>query len=209
MPILTLMVEMVQANRTIRKFVRLRVLPPLRDVTKRPEEGRTLRNKLCTLMTSPLHDVKHLSANFLFILCKESVDRLIKYTGYGNAAGLLASRGLMLGGNKPTIDYSSGSEDSDTEEYVRVRDMVNPVTGRYEPPRPSPLEGMTDEQKEHEAMKLVNVLDKLTRNNVIQPCRIGNDGKPHPVESVMELQEGMGVMNPQDCSDHSDSDYSF
>ena len=37
------------------------------------------------------------------------------------------------------------------------------MTGRYEPPRPSPLEGMTDEQKEHEAMKLVNVLDKLTR----------------------------------------------
>lgn len=52
-----------------------------------------------------------------------SVDRLIKYTGYGNAAGLLASRGLMLGGSKPSVDYSSGSEDSDTEEYVRVRDM--------------------------------------------------------------------------------------
>ncbi|KAK8720626.1 hypothetical protein OTU49_013194 [Cherax quadricarinatus] len=196
MPILTLMVEMVQANRTIRKFVRLRVLPPLRDVSKRPEEGRTLRNKLCTLMTSPLHDLKHLSANFLFILCKESVDRLIKYTGYGNAAGLLASRGLMLGGSKTSVDYSSDSEDSDTEEYERVREMVNPVTGRYEPPRPSPLEGMTDEQKEHEAMKLVNVLDKLTRNNIIQPCRIGDDGKPHPIESVMELQEGMGVKQP-------------
>lgn len=206
MPILTLMVEMVQANRIIRKFVRLRVLPPLRDVTKRPEEGATLRNKLCTLMTSPLHDLKHLSANFLFILCKESVDRLIKYTGYGNAAGLLASRGLMLGGSKPSVDYSSGSEDSDTEEYVRVRDMVNPVTGRYEPPRPSPLEGMTDEQKEHEAMKLVNVLDKLTRNNIIQPCRIGDDGKPHPVESVLELQEGMGVMNEPGHNDHNDSD---
>ncbi|XP_045597103.1 synembryn-A isoform X1 [Procambarus clarkii] len=205
MPILTLMVEMVQANRTIRKFVRLRVLPPLRDVSKRPEEGHTLRNKLCTLMTSPLHDLKHLSANFLFILCKESVDRLIKYTGYGNAAGLLASRGLMLGGSKPAVDYSSDSEDSDTEEYERVREMVNPVTGRYEPPRPSPLEGMTDEQKEHEAMKLVNVLDKLTRNNIIQPCRIGDDGKPHPVESVMELQEGMGVMHPPDHN-NDDSD---
>lgn len=34
------------------------------------------------------------------------------------------------------------------------------------------------------------------RNNIIQPCRIGDDGKPHPVESVIELQEGMGVMNP-------------
>lgn len=52
-----------------------------------------------------------------------TVDRLIKYTGYGNAAGLLASRGLMLGGSKPTIDYSSDSEDSDTEEYERVKDM--------------------------------------------------------------------------------------
>lgn len=72
MPILTLMVEMTQANRTIRKFIRLRILPPLRDVSKRPEEGHTIRNKLCSLMTSPLHDLKHLSANFLFILCKES-----------------------------------------------------------------------------------------------------------------------------------------
>ncbi|KAK3862759.1 hypothetical protein Pcinc_031406 [Petrolisthes cinctipes] len=52
---------------------------------------------------------------------------------------------------------------------------------------------MTDEQKEHEAMKLVNVLDKLTRNNIIQPCRIGEDGKPHPVSSVLELQEGIGL----------------
>nr|XP_027221948.1 synembryn-A-like [Penaeus vannamei] len=204
MPILTLMVEMTQANRTIRKFIRLRILPPLRDVSKRPEEGHTIRNKLCSLMTSPLHDLKHLSANFLFILCKESVDRLIKYTGYGNAAGLLASRGLMLGGSKPTIDYSSDSEDSDTEEYERVKDMINPVTGRYEPPRPSPLDGMTDEQKEHEAMKLVNVLDKLTRNNIIQPCRIGDDGKPHPVESVMELQEGLGVLPTGDHNNDSD-----
>ena len=50
-----------------------------------------------------------------------SVDRLIKYTGYGNAAGLLASRGLMLGG-KRNVDYSSDSEDSDTEEYLQVKD---------------------------------------------------------------------------------------
>ncbi|XP_064107194.1 synembryn-A-like isoform X2 [Macrobrachium nipponense] len=203
MPILTLMVEMTQANRIIRKFVRLRVLPPLRDVSKRPEEGNTIRNKLCSLMTSPLHDLKHLAANFLFILCKESVDRLIKYTGYGNAAGFLASRGLMHGVSKPTVVYSSDSEDSDTEEYVTASGMINPVTGRYEPPRPSPLADMTEEQKEHEAMKLVNVLDKLTRGNIIQPCRIGDDGKPHPVESVIELQESLGGSNP---ADHNNDD---
>ncbi|MCL4131682.1 UNVERIFIED_CONTAM: hypothetical protein GTU68_036358 [Idotea baltica] len=163
-PILTLMVEMTQSVRVIRKFVRLKVLPPLRDVMRRPEEGEGVRNKLCLLMTSPLPDLKYLSANLLFILCKESVDRLIKYTGYGNAAGLLASRGLMLNRKRGSEEsYSSESEDSDTEEYEKIKDKVNPVTGRYEPPRPSPLEGMTEEQKEYEAMKLVNALDKLSR----------------------------------------------
>lgn len=46
--------------------------------------------------------------------------RLIKYTGYGNAAGLLMSRGL-LGGNPSTgaADYSSDDESSDTEEYIK------------------------------------------------------------------------------------------
>jgi len=205
-PVLTLLIEMIQVNRTIRKFIRLRVLPPLRDVTKLPEEGNTLRNKLCTLMTSPLHDIKYLSANFLFILCKESVDRLIKYTGYGNAAGLLASRGLMLGGGRPDANYSDESEDSDTEEYEKLKDQINPVTGRYEPPRPSPFEGMSDEQKEHETMKLVNVLDKLARNNLIQPCKIGEDGKPVPVSHVLELQETCAWQHPQHNHEDHDSD---
>ena len=54
----------------------------------------------------------------------------MKHTGYGNAAGLLASRG-MLGGRKSKIsnDYSSDEDDSDTEEYTAVADMVDPITG--------------------------------------------------------------------------------
>lgn len=40
---------------------------------------------------------------------------------------------------------------------------INPVTGRVEEKLPNPMEGMTEEQKEHEAMKLVNMFDKLSR----------------------------------------------
>lgn len=40
---------------------------------------------------------------------------------------------------------------------------INPVTGRVEEEQPNPMEGMTDEQKEYEAMKLVNMFDKLSR----------------------------------------------
>ena len=50
-----------------------------------------------------------------------TVRRMIKYTGYGNAAGLLARKGLM-GGAKHTkegaCNYSSSESDSDTEEYA-------------------------------------------------------------------------------------------
>ena len=45
------------------------------------------------------------------------------------------------------------------------------MTGCEEKPGPSPLEGMSEEQKEYEAMQLVNLMDKMTRTGMIQPCR--------------------------------------
>jgi len=52
-----------------------------------------------------------------------SVDRFVKYTGYGNAAGLLASRGLLAGGSGGAV-YSDTDTDSDTEEYKAVCDKL-------------------------------------------------------------------------------------
>ncbi|KAF7643676.1 hypothetical protein LDENG_00235420, partial [Lucifuga dentata] len=166
-----------------RKFLRSKVLPPLRDVTTRPEVGGTLRNKLVRLMTHIDTDVKNSAAEFLFVLCKESVSRFIKYTGFGNAAGLLAARGLLMGGRDSGV-YSE-DEDSDTDEYREAKAHINPVTGVVEEEQPDPMEGMTEEQKEYEAMKLVNMFDKLSRNNTIQPMQLGMDGK-------------MREMNPED-----------
>jgi len=57
-------------------------------------------------------------------------------------------------------------------------------------PEPPALE-MTEEQKEFEAMKLVETIDKMTSSKTIQPCRIGPDGKPQPIGSVLELQEAL------------------
>ena len=47
-----------------------------------------------------------------------AVARFVKYTGYENAAGLLAQRGLMCGGKSG--EYSSESDDSDTDEYSQL-----------------------------------------------------------------------------------------
>jgi len=191
MPTLSVLLEYSSNVRIIRKFLRSRILPPLRDVTHRPEEGGELRNKLCRLMTCTITQVEFLVAEFLFVLCKENVRRLIKYTGYGNAAGLLAHRGLMMNSplNRTAGGYSSDSEDSETEEYKQLESEINPVTGSYEPPRPNPLENMTEEQKEYEAVKLVNMIDRLQKKGIIQPARIGEDGKPQAVGHILELQD--------------------
>ena len=54
----------------------------------------------------------------------------MKHTGYGNAAGLLAARGLLGGKNdRKSMEYSSDDDDSDTEEYSAVVNMVDPITG--------------------------------------------------------------------------------
>lgn len=72
-------------------------------------------------MTAGGHGTESMAAEFLFVLCKEDSSRLIKYTGYGNAAGLLLSYGLLSGGKSDgATDYSSDS-DSDTEEYVQSK----------------------------------------------------------------------------------------
>ncbi|KAI1903953.1 hypothetical protein AGOR_G00000710 [Albula goreensis] len=208
LPSLNLLTESARIHRETRKFLRTKVLPPLRDVKNRPEVGNALRNKLVRMMTHIDTDVKHCAAEFLFVLCKESVSRFIKYTGYGNAAGLLAARGLMRGGRDPGL-YSE-DEDSDTEEYREAKPHINPVTGRVEDEQPNPMEGMTEEQKEYEAMKLVNMFDKLSRDHVIQPMKLGADGKMTSLEPgdfealVQQGQRGQRGQREQNSDDEQE-----
>ncbi|KAG5273422.1 hypothetical protein AALO_G00151150 [Alosa alosa] len=199
LPSLNLLTESSRIHRGTRKFLRMIVLPPLRDVKTRPEVGNKLRNKLVRLMTHIDTDVKHCAAEFLFVLCKESVSRFIKYTGYGNAAGLLAARGLMRGGQNP--GHYSEDEDSETEEYKEAKSQINPVTGRVEAEQPNPMEGMTEEQKELEAMKLVNMFDKLSRKSLIQPMKLGPDGtmsKMDPEDFKKLSQQGQITQHDSD-----------
>ncbi|XP_004599254.2 synembryn-A-like [Ochotona princeps] len=196
-PVLSVLTECARMHRPARKFLKAQVLPPLRDVRTRPEVGEQLRNKLVRLMTHLDTDVKRVAAEFLFVLCSESVPRFIKYTGYGNAAGLLAARGLMAGG-RPEGQYSE-DEDTDTDEYKEAKASINPVTGRVEERPPNPMAGMTDEQKEHEAMKLVNIFDKLSRQKVIQPMGMNPQGH------LTSLQEAMSQTMEGQLSSDADS----
>ncbi|XP_037538741.1 synembryn-B [Nematolebias whitei] len=195
-PVLSLLTEGSRCHREIRRYLKAQVLPPLKDVKNRPEVGSTIRNKLVRLMTHVDMGVKQTAAEFLFVLCKESVDNLLKYTGYGNAAGLLVARGLLAGGRGET-QYSE-DENSDTEEYKSAKPFINPITGHVEEPMPNPIEEMTEEQKEYEAENLAKMFDKLSRQNVIRPMGVRPDGTLAPLEETL--------CDPPEENSESDSD---
>ncbi|XP_067285817.1 synembryn-A [Pseudorasbora parva] len=189
-PVLNLLTECSRGHRETRRYLRQQILPPLRDASTKPEKGNTLRNRLVRLMTHLETELKHCAADLLFVLCKENVRRFVKYTGYGNAAGLLATRGLLGGqrsqGTSSGTRYSSDS-DSDTEEYRQIKDRVNPVTGQVEEEQPDPMEGMTEEEKEEEAHRLISLFNKLSRDNVIQPMGLNQEGKLVPLSELRDL----------------------
>ncbi|XP_035253331.1 synembryn-A [Anguilla anguilla] len=186
-PVLNLLTESCRAHRETRHYLKQQILPPLRDVTCRPEQGPTVRGRLVRLMTHVDTDVKQCSAELLFVLCKENVSRFVKYTGYGNAAGLLAARGLLGGAagsgarTPPGGPRYSSDSDSDTEEYREAKGRINPVTGRVEEAQPDPMAGMTEEEKEEEACKLINMFNRLSRDNIIQPMGVTADGRLAPL----------------------------
>ncbi|KAH8876322.1 Synembryn-A [Schistosoma japonicum] len=174
------------------------VLPYLgKDVTRLPEDGDSIRNHLCKLLTHPVQIVGESAALFIFVLCKENIGRAVKYTGFGNFAGFLA-RHALLGKPSKAIrqskcnamsddEYSDTSTESETEEYKQLKEDVNPVTGRWEVPQPNPMENMSEEQKEYLAMDLVQKIDRLERSGLIQPGTIGEDGRVRPVQHILEL----------------------
>lgn len=61
------------------------------------------------------------------------------------------------------------------------------------------MDTLTEEQKEYEAMELVNLIDKLNTLGVVQPCKLDESGVPQPIQHVLELQK-------QEESENKDSD---
>ena len=65
---------------------------------------------------------------------------------------------------------------------------------------------MSEEQKEYEAMKLMNLMDQMQRKGLITPARIGEDGKPEPVEHVLQIIEDAEKKANAENDQNNDSD---
>ena len=62
-------------------------------------------------------------------------------------------------------------------------------------------------EKESNFVKPVHSIIVLTcRAGIVQPSHVGEDGKPHPVEHILELVEGSGAPEPPGEAGNADSD---
>eukprot|EP01133_Synstelium_polycarpum_P017197 gene17197-20492_t len=75
---------------------------PLSVTIEPPKDAITqgISSKLIPLMTSADIGLKHFVSEYFYYVCDEDANEVCRLTGYGNAAGLLVTKGLMSLGGK-------------------------------------------------------------------------------------------------------------
>lgn len=176
LPLLNVCANICNYKDNIRKRWFDEVIGSTKEYDKRPEEYDTLKGRLIKLMTSVDVHLKDIAAEFLMALCGRDTDKFITYTGFGNSAAYLSTRGL-LGHDIRKSQESHGENDS---EYQELREKLDPITGKLETTKINPMEGMSEEQKEYHAHELANAITKLSNLGVVKP--VATDSEGHIVE---------------------------
>lgn len=79
---------------------------------------------------------------------------------------------------------------------ISIFPSINPITGVVEEEQPNPMEGMTEEQKEYEAMKLVDMFDKLSRSVKSTHSHLMHAGQFQVFDTLMTFYNFV-IMNGQ------------
>ncbi|KAF9113572.1 hypothetical protein BGX27_001279, partial [Mortierella sp. AM989] len=141
--------------------------------------------------------IRETVCQLLFVLCDEDPAILTRYVGYGNAAGFLLNRNLGVPASVTGAQVEEIDDDDDDDEtaiqnprsstpttasrpnlnngrrssssYSSIK-PINPITGAHYPD-PSAIRtamaDMTEEEKEEEAGRLLDMFDKMRRTGVM------------------------------------------
>lgn len=172
LPVLNVCANICKFKEEVRKRWFEDVVGSSKNFEKRPEEYDTLRGRIVKLMTSVDVHLKDIAAEFMYALCGRDTEKFITYTGFGNSAAFLSSRGLLGGLNERNL---SGLGSGEETAYREIRDKIDPMTGKIEVERKNPMDGMTEEEKEYHAHELASAITKLTNIGLVKPMSINPD----------------------------------
>lgn len=169
LPVLNVCANICKYKEDVRKRWFEEIVGSVKDFEKRPEEYDTLRGRVVKLMTSVDVHLKDIAAEFMHALCGGDTEKFITYTGFGNSAAFLSSRGLLGDLNQRRKSDSISDEKT---AYEEIRDKIDPITGKREVEKKNPMDGMTEEEKEYHAEELANAITKLTSIGLVKPMSI-------------------------------------
>ncbi|CAG8590982.1 631_t:CDS:2, partial [Acaulospora colombiana] len=185
-PLVALLKKLADEDDSAKNIERNRLLPDDVDRSKPLEKGDSFSARLIRLMTSVmLPNLRDSVGELLYTLCDQDANVFIYHIGYGNGAGFLMSRNIMI-------------PPPSAKQYVHNSDKsINPITGQYLDDEPPSLASMTDEEKEREAERLFVLFERLKKTGVVDVV--------NPVEEAMrsgKLQE----IKDEGKDDESESD---
>ncbi|CAG8516367.1 1653_t:CDS:2 [Cetraspora pellucida] len=181
-PLVALIRKLAEEDELAKTIMRNRLLPDDVDRSKPLEKGDSLSARLIRLMTSVmLPNLKDGISEFLYMICDQDANLFVHHVGYGNAAGFLMSRNIMI---PPSI---SSKQTGHSEK------PINPITGQYLDDEAPLLSDMTDEEKEREAERLFVLFERLKKTgvmNVVNPLEEAvRSGKLNEVPDNEEKDE--------------------
>lgn len=162
--LMLVLVSVMRECKAARRYLKARLAPRDRDKRVRPEEGDSLPALLVQELTCPNTTRRNQAGELIYTLCNRNAGRMVRRTGYGNAAGYLSCYGLA---NISAVNASvESADDSDTESEDEVG--VDPMTGSLtKPGQSAPSDEMSDAQKEQAAHDLMHLFHKMEKLGVI------------------------------------------
>ncbi|KAJ3321459.1 hypothetical protein HDV06_004128 [Boothiomyces sp. JEL0866] len=141
----------------VKQYLLGKIMPKNLDRTKSLTKGTGLPNCLIRCLTAVhLLNTRDFICELMITLCDNDSDQFVAYVGYGNAAGFLYNKGIPSKFSKSNLS----EEEHDSN--------IDPITGTIKQDKPSPWEGMTDEEKERESERLFVLFDRLNKTGVIK-----------------------------------------
>ncbi|KZT53372.1 hypothetical protein CALCODRAFT_501188 [Calocera cornea HHB12733] len=165
-PLVLFIQRLIAGNEHVRERIRTVLLPPDLDRSVPLQRRPDLVGRLVRLLTSVhMPRLKDAVGEMLYAMCDANAEQLASAIGYGNVAGFLFNKGIMIpppdsgdnGVNPITGTTSSSSSSNHTSSAPPIVDMDTP---------------MTEEEKEAEAERLFVLFDRLERSGYgVNPVR--------------------------------------
>ncbi|KAF9149801.1 hypothetical protein BGX20_005898 [Mortierella sp. AD010] len=196
-PLVIVLTNIASAGGEGRVALKAKLLPDDIDRSEPLEKGDSFTSRLIRRVTSIrfLH-VRETVCQLLFVLCNEDPGVFTRYIGYGNAAGFLLNRGLgvpssVTGAQVEEIDEEDEAETPsstlptpaatsstpsapspalDSSSGSSTAQEINPITGAYYQDASAfraAMAAMSEEEKEEEAGKLLDMFDRMRRTGVM------------------------------------------